>query len=46
MSSGFSVFHKENIRVQIVGGYELVIFRKLSTVSTVDEIENRKRGPK
>jgi SAM-dependent methyltransferase len=44
MSSGFGVFHKENIRVQIVGGYELVIFRKLSTVSTVDEIEKRNKG--
>jgi len=38
MSSGFTIFHKENIKLQIVGGYEFVIFRKISTISTVDEI--------
>ena len=39
LNNGFDILYKENIRVQIVGGYELVIFRKKKTTITVDELQ-------
>ena len=39
LSSGFNIFYIEKVRIQIVGGYELVIFRKKNTKVTVDELQ-------
>ena len=44
LNNGFELFYIEKIRdLQIVGGYELVIFRKKSTQSSVEDIENNKK---
>jgi ubiquinone/menaquinone biosynthesis C-methylase UbiE len=39
MNNGFEIYYTEKIRLQIVGGYELVIFRKKKTIISVDEIQ-------
>lgn len=41
INNGFSVFYIEKIRTQIVGGYELVIFRKKKQTISVDELEKK-----
>ena len=42
LMNGFDIFYIEKIRIQIVGGYELAIFRKKKTIMSVDEIEKKK----
>jgi len=42
LSNGFDVVYIEKIRIQIVGGYEFVIFKKKKTISTVEDIEKNK----
>jgi len=39
--SGFENFHIENVRIQIVGGYDLAIFRKKNTIFNVNDLENK-----
>ena len=39
LNNGFEIIHIEPIRVQIVGGYELALFRKKSTKMLVADIE-------
>ena len=39
LNNGFEIIHIEPIRVQIVGGYELALFRKKSTKILVADIE-------
>ena len=39
LNNGFEIIHIEPIRVQIVGGYELAIFRKKNTKMLVADIE-------
>jgi ubiquinone/menaquinone biosynthesis C-methylase UbiE len=42
LSNGFDIFYIEKIRrQQVVGGYELAIFRKKNTKITVDELQNK-----
>lgn len=43
LNSGFDLIHIEKIRVQIVGGYELAIFKKKNKILSVDEIENKNK---
>lgn len=42
LSNGFEVFYIEKIRIQIVGGYELAIFRKKNLTVSVDDLEKNK----
>ena len=42
LNNGFDLIHIEKIRVQIVGGYELAIFKKKKKIISVDEIEKNK----
>ena len=37
--SGFEKYHIENVRIQIVGGYDLAIFRKKKTIFDVNDLE-------
>jgi ubiquinone/menaquinone biosynthesis C-methylase UbiE len=39
INNGFDVFYIEKIRIQVVGGYELAIFRKKKQIVSVDELE-------
>ena len=39
LDAHFSIVHVEPVRIQLVGGYELVIFQKKEKVTTVDSIE-------
>lgn len=39
LKNGFELIYIENIRIQIVGGYELAIFKKMNDKTTVDQIE-------
>jgi len=41
INSGFEVFYIEKIRLQIVGGYELAIFKKKKQIISVDELEKK-----
>ena len=41
LNNGFEVIHIENIRTQIVGGYELAIFKKKKNIITVEELEKK-----
>ena len=41
INNGFDVFYIEKIRTQIVGGYELAIFRKKKQIVSVDELEKK-----
>lgn len=41
INNGFNVFYIEEIRTQIVGGYELAIFRKKKQIVSVDELEKK-----
>ncbi len=41
INNGFDIFYIENIRLQIVGGYELAIFRKKKIIISVDEIQKK-----
>lgn len=40
LNNGFDVVHIENIRTQVVGGYELAIFKKKNII-TVEELEKK-----
>lgn len=42
LNNGFELIHIENIRLQIVGGYELGIFKKKKSIITVEELEKKK----
>ena len=42
LKSGFELIYIEKIRTQVVGGYELAIFKKKKTITTVDELEKNK----
>ena len=42
LNNGFNIFHIENIRKQVLGGYELGIFRKKKQIISVDELEKNK----
>jgi ubiquinone/menaquinone biosynthesis C-methylase UbiE len=37
--SGFENYHIENVRIQIVGGYDLAIFRKKKTIFDINDLE-------
>lgn len=39
LNNGFEIIHIEKIRIQIVGGYELAIFKKKNKIISVDELE-------
>jgi hypothetical protein len=39
LRNGFDIFYIEKIRIQIVGGYELAIFRKKNMIISVDDLE-------
>jgi ubiquinone/menaquinone biosynthesis C-methylase UbiE len=41
INNGFDVFYIEKVRTQIVGGYELAIFRKKKQIVSVDELEKK-----
>jgi ubiquinone/menaquinone biosynthesis C-methylase UbiE len=41
LNNGFDLIYIEKIRIQIVGGYDLAIFKKKKQTMTVDEIENK-----
>ena len=41
INNGFEVFYIEKIRIQIVGGYELAIFRKKKQIVSVEELEKK-----
>ena len=41
LSNGFDVLYIENIRTQIVGGYQLAIFKKKKERITVEELEKK-----
>lgn len=42
LNNGFEIYYIEKIRLQIVGGYDLVIFRKKNQLETVDNLEKKK----
>jgi ubiquinone/menaquinone biosynthesis C-methylase UbiE len=42
LNNGFDVIHIEEIRLQIVGGYELAIFKRKKTEISVNELEQKK----
>ena len=42
LNNGFDVVHIESIRLQIVGGYELAIFKKKKKIISVEELEKNK----
>jgi len=42
LNNGFDVFYIEEIRKQVLGGYELAIFRKKKQIISVDELEKNK----
>jgi len=41
LNNGFDLVHIEKIRIQIVGGYEIAIFKKKSKTLSVDELEKK-----
>jgi ubiquinone/menaquinone biosynthesis C-methylase UbiE len=41
LNNGFDVLYIENIRIQIVGGYQLAIFKKKKQTITVEELEKK-----
>ena len=41
INSRFDLFYIEKIRLQIVGGYELAIFKKKKQIISVDELEKK-----
>jgi ubiquinone/menaquinone biosynthesis C-methylase UbiE len=41
LNNGFDIFYIEKIRLQIVGGYELAIFRKKKQIISVDDLEKK-----
>lgn len=41
VNNGFDVFYIEKIRLQIVGGYELAIFKRKKQTFTVDELQQK-----
>lgn len=43
LNNGFEIFYIEKIRLQIVGGYELAIFKKKRQIFSVDELEKNKK---
>lgn len=46
INNGFDIFYIEKIRTQIVGGYELAIFRKKKQIISVGELEKKIKGKK
>lgn len=42
LNNGFDVIHIEEIRLQVVGGYELAIFKRKKTEISVNELEQKK----
>ncbi len=42
LKNGFDLIYIEKNRIQIVGGYNLAIFKKKQQISTVDELEKNK----
>lgn len=42
LNSGFDLIHIEEIHLQIVGGYELAIFKRKKTEISVNELEQKK----
>lgn len=42
LNNGFKIIHIEDIRLQIVGGYELAIFQKKKVKISVNELEEKK----
>jgi ubiquinone/menaquinone biosynthesis C-methylase UbiE len=42
LKNGFDLIHIEKVRIQIVGGYDLAIFKKKKETTTVDELEKIK----
>lgn len=42
LSNGFEIIHVEPIRIQVVGGYELALFKKKKQIISVDELEKNK----
>ena len=44
LRNGFDIVYIENIRTQIVGGYDLVIFKKKRQNISVDELEKKYNG--
>jgi SAM-dependent methyltransferase len=40
LKNGFDLIYIEKLRIQIVGGYDLAIFKKKKQTTTVDELEN------
>ena len=43
LNNGFEIFYIEKIRLQIVGGYELAIFRKKKQIYLVDDLEKNNK---
>lgn len=41
INNGFDLVHIEKIRIQIVGGYEVAIFKKKNKILSVDELERK-----
>ena len=41
LNNFFDIVYIEDIRIQIVGGYELAIFKKKKQIITVDELEKK-----
>ena len=41
LNSGFELFYREPVRTQVVGGYELAIFRKKKSVTSVEELQKK-----
>jgi len=41
INNGFDLVHIEKIRIQIVGGYEIAIFKKKNKILSVDELERK-----
>lgn len=41
LQNGFDIYYIEKVRIQIVGGYEFVIFKKKKSTITVDEIQQK-----
>ena len=42
LNNGFDLIHIEKIRIQIVGGYELAIFKKKKQITSVEQLEKNK----
>jgi ubiquinone/menaquinone biosynthesis C-methylase UbiE len=43
LNNGFDLVHIEKIRIQIVGGYELAIFKKKKQITSVEQLEKKNK---